>query len=355
MNPSIKLLLLGLNSIRERTNGRYKIIFSLSVALAIFYSLPWIALSEQSRIAGNNIQPAPGGRVLYLFISVFLTSILFFQYNLFWKGKVLALTGRVRPVLNLLINLMLMIAVSGVLILIATILFNINAPRAFFIFYLFRNTGIMLIVMLVTYVIELVDKSRVDKIEILTLQNKNSETELSALRSQIDPHFLFNSLTSLSGLIRANSKEALEFVNHLSETFRYILEKREHKLVTVQDELRFVASYIFMLQKRFADSFRIEINIEEAHLTKNIPQFALQIMVENAIKHNLLSAKNPLTIDIRSLGNNLRVRNNLQLKKTVSGYGIGLTNLSKRYQLIGRNDIIIRKTPEYFEVELPLL
>ncbi len=347
---------LGLNSTRESMNGRYKIIFSLSVALAIFYSLPWIALSEQSRIAGNNIQPVPGGRVLYLFISVFISSILFFQYNLFWKHKALIITSRVvRPFLNLLINLMLMITVSAMLILIATMLFNINAPRAFFIFYLFRNTGIILVVMLVTYVIELVDKSRNDNIEILTLQNKNSETELSALRSQIDPHFLFNSLTSLSGLIRANSKEALEFVNHLSETFRYILEKREHKLVTVQDELHFVESYIFMIQKRFVDGFRIEINIDEAHLKKNIPQFALQVMIENAIKHNLLSTKNPLTIDIRSLGNNLRVRNNLQLKKTISGYGIGLTNLSKRYQLIGRNDIIIRKTPEYFEVELPLL
>jgi LytS/YehU family sensor histidine kinase len=213
----------------------------------------------------------------------------------------------------------------------------------------------MLVVVLVTYVIELIDKSRRDKIKILTLQHQNSETELSALRSQIDPHFLFNSLASLSGLIRANSREALEFVNHLSETFRYILEKREHKLVTVRDEIHFVESYIFMLKKRFADGFQIIMNVNEEHLSRNIPQFALQIMIENAFKHNLVSGKNPLIVEIDSGANNLRVRNNLLPKKIIPGYGIGLANLSKRYQLLGRVNIATTKTLTHFEVDLPLL
>ena len=345
-------------------NGRFKIslniplvmAFSLSLALAIFYSLPWIALIEHTRIVNNNPQQIREGRVLYLFLSVFLTSILFFQYNLFWKNKVVALDNRIiRKLLHVLFNVLLIAIISAVLIVIATRIFNIGAPGALFVFYVFRNTSIMLVVLLVTHVIELVDKSRRDKIKILTLQNQKSETELSALRSQIDPHFLFNSLTSLSSLIRTNSKDALEFVNHLSDTFRYILEKREHKLVTVKDELHFIESYIFMLRTRFADGFQIVTTINEAHLYRNIPQFALQIMIENAIKHNLVSVKNPLRIEIHSLGNDLCVRNNLQPKNIISGYRIGLANLSKRYHLISGKDIAILKTADHFEVRLPLL
>lgn len=347
-------------------NGRFKIsvsvplviAFSLSLALAIFYSLPWIALTEQARILENNYnrQQLSEGRVLYLFVSVFLTSILFFQYNLFWKNKVLAMRNQVfRKVMHGVFNILLLVTISGILIIIATRIFNVGAARAFFIFYLFRNTGIMLVVVLVTYVIELIDKSRSDKIKILTLQHQNSETELSALRSQIDPHFLFNSLASLSGLIRANSREALEFVNHLSETFRYILEKREHKLVTVRDEIHFVESYIFMLKKRFADGFQIIMNVNDEHLSRKIPQFALQIMIENAFKHNSVSGKNPLIVEIDSGANALRVRNNLLPKKIIPGYGIGLANLSKRYQLLGSVNIATTKTLTHFEVDLPLL
>ncbi len=213
----------------------------------------------------------------------------------------------------------------------------------------------MLVILLVTHVVELVDKSRMDKIQILTLQSQNSETELSALRSQIDPHFLFNSLTSLSSLIRTNRKDALEFVDHLSDTFRYILEKREHKVVTVKDELQFIESYIFMLRTRFADGFQIVIDIRDEHLSRNIPQFALQIMIENAIKHNLISANHPLRLEIHSLANDLWIRNNLQPKKIVSGFGIGLANLSKRYQLISGKDIAVQKTVDHFNVRLPLL
>lgn len=337
--------------------GKYKIVISLSLALAIFYSLPWVALREQPRIQETSIQNVAGGaRVAYLFVTVFLTGLLFFQYNFFWKKALLTMgSAFVRNLLNLFFNMLLVIVTCGVLIVISDKVFILNAERLFFIFYLFRNTGIALIVMLVTYVIELVEKSRQDKIEILTLQNQNSETELAALKAQIDPHFLFNSLTSLSGLIRSNSKEALTFVDHLSETFRYTLEKREHRLVTVKDELHFLESYVFMIKRRFAEGFQIVTKIEESHLAKNIPQFALQITVENAIKHNLVSVKNPLTVEIFSAANTLLVRNNLQKKKTLPGYGIGLANLSKRYQIMSTRDVTITKDDRYFVIELPLL
>jgi two-component system, LytTR family, sensor kinase len=223
-------------------NNRYKIAISLSLAMAAFYSLPWIALSEQPHTT-RVMNSAAVTRISYLFVTVFVTGIFFFQYNFFWKHKLLIIKNpTLRQLANLFLNVLLVFLLSCVLIMISNGFFNIGTGRIFFIFYLFRNIGIALIVMLVTYVVELTEKSRQDKIEMLILRNQNSETELAALRSQIDPHFLFNSLASLSGLIRANSKEALAFVNHLTETFRYILEKRENKLVTVKDEIKFLES-----------------------------------------------------------------------------------------------------------------
>lgn len=338
-------------------NGKYRIIFSLSFALAIFYSLPWIALSEQARLAGYNAsQNAPGTRVAFLFFTILLTSIVFFLYNFFWKHTLLpAKKGLFRQLLNICFNLLLVIISCVIVIMISTRIFVIEAWRAFFIFYLFRNAGIALIVILVTYVIELVEKSRQDRIAILTLQHQHAQRELTALKAQIDPHFLFNSLASLSGLIRANSKEALSFVDHLAETFRYVLEKREHQLVTVKDELHFMDSYVFMIKKRFGDGFRIITQVDERHIARSIPQFALQLTVENAIKHNLVSVRNPLTVEVISRNNALLVRNNLQPKKALPGYGIGLANLSKQYQIIGSRDITISKDDHYFEIELPLL
>jgi LytS/YehU family sensor histidine kinase len=187
------------------------------------------------------------------------------------------------------------------------------------------------------------------------LQNKNTETELAALRAQIDPHFLFNSLTALSGLIRSNNKDSIEFVDHLAETFRYVLDKREHKVVAVKDEMHFLESYIFMMKKRFDLGFQVRINISETHLEKRIPQFAIQIAVENALKHNVISAKSPLVLEIYSVENSVVVRNNGQVKPVISGHGIGLSNLSKRYQLIGGSQITINKDDQFFEINLPLI
>lgn len=336
-------------------NNRYRIILSLSLALAIFYSLPWIALNEQLRFAGvmDNIV---GVRVAYLFITVFLTGILFFQHNLFWKDRLRGIGNIViRRAINFLINILLVVFVSLILMIISSRFFDISVGRGYFIFYLFRNTGIAFIVMLVTYVLELVDRSRQDKIKLLSFQSQNSEAELVALRSQIDPHFLFNSLTSLSGLIRSNSKEALEFVDHLTDTFRYILEKRTQKLVTVKDELHFLNAYNFMMKKRFADGFHVDLKIDESLYHRSIPQFALQIAMENAIKHNMVSVKNPLTIEIFNNENFLVIRNKIQKKKVAPGFGLGLDNLEKRYFLISSQNIEIKKTEQYFEIYLPLL
>src|SRR5690606_30492996 len=126
-----------------------------------------------------------------------------------------------------------------------------KAVRAYFIFYFFRNFIIAIVVVLVAYAVGLIDELRQEKIEVLLLQKQNTETELAALRSQIDPHFLFNTLTTLSNLVRNNSKESISFIDHMADTFRYMLDNRAEKVVPITDELSFLRSYVFMMQKRF--------------------------------------------------------------------------------------------------------
>jgi len=337
-------------------SGKYKIMISLSLSLAVFFSLPWITLNEPSRLTSNLSKLGlSDARIAFLFVSVFLSSILFFQYNFFWKRRLSARrNGLIAKGLNVLINIGLVMVLSVIVMWVADGVFTIAAKRPFFIFYLLRNALIAFVAMLVAHVIELLEHLRHEKIRTLTLRHQNVETELAALKAQIDPHFFFNSLNSLNVLIRENTQEALAFVDHFSQSFRYVLENKEQKLVTVREELVFLESYLFMMEKRFASGLVVQIRIAADLYTRKMPQFALQLLVENAVKHNQVSARHPLTVEIYSEQGHIVVKNNLQKKQSAKGYGIGLANLSKRYQLIHNAEITVRTGPTHFEVKLPV-
>jgi two-component system LytT family sensor kinase len=337
-------------------SGKYKIMVSLSLGLAVFFSLPWITLNEPSRVTNNLTRLGLSDtRIVFLFVTVFLSGILFFQYNLFWRRRLsVRKSGLIAPLQNLLFNMGLVVVLSVALMWIADGLFTIPAKRPFFVFYLLRNVLIAFVAMLVTHAIELLENLRHEKIKTLTLQHQHVETELAALKAQIDPHFFFNSLNALNVLIRENTKEALAFVDHFSQSFRYILENKEQKLVTVREELVFLESYLFMMEKRFASGLVVNIRIATDLYTRRMPQFALQLLVENAVKHNQVSARHPLTVAIYSEPDHIVVKNNLQKKQSAKGYGIGLANLSKRYQLIHNAEITVLTGPTHFEVKLPI-
>jgi two-component system, LytTR family, sensor kinase len=331
--------------------SKHKIMYSISLVIAVFYCLPWIAVSEQFRIVGNAPEFIPiGQRMSFLFCTVFIITLVLFQFNLFWKRK----GSQTTFFWNATANIFIVVLSSLVWVWFAQIVFGIGAVRAYFVFYLFRNITILLLVLLITYGIELVETLRQEKIETLTLQRQAAETQLAVLRSQVDPHFLFNTLTTLSSLVKSNSKETLSFVDSMADTFRYMLEKRELKFVSLHEELRFLESYLFMMKRRFDTGFEVEVKIGESCINKNIPQFALQIAVENALKHNIVSAKHPLKIEIYSHGSAIHIRNNVQRKKTEASYGIGLENLSNRYRLI-KKQMTIKSDDNFFELNLPLL
>ncbi|HEX6224108.1 MAG TPA: histidine kinase [Chryseolinea sp.] len=337
-------------------SNKHKIALSISFVIALLFTLPWATVIEQSRFGGfNEADSNPLARVVFMFLTVFAASLILFDYNFFWKRWSADKKPRYHIMITMAVNLLAVLLISIVCVAVASAIFHIKAVRTYFIFYLFRNLTIAVVVVLVSYVVELVERLRQEKIELLTLQRQNIETELAALKTQIDPHFLFNTLTTLSSLARANSKETISFIDHMADTFRYMLENRTQKVVTVKDELSFLQSYLFMMKKRFEEGFQVNIDVRDEHLARLIPQFALQTVFENAMHHNIVSAREPLRIELTCNHDSITVRNNLKAKKSSKGHGVGLDNLAQRYWLMGKKKIQVVKDENSFSITLPLL
>lgn len=177
-----------------------------------------------------------------------------------------------------------------------------------------------------------------------------------SLKNQVNPHFLFNSLNALTTLVYEDQDLAAKFIKKLSEVYRYVLESREKELVSLEDELDFVKSYIFLQQIRHEEGLQVYYDIGEAK-NLNIVPLGLQMLLENAIKHNIVSDEEPLIIQIKVSDEKLIIRNNLQKKSSIQVHkvGVGLENIKARYQFLTDVPVSIAETEDTFEVILPLL
>lgn len=189
------------------------------------------------------------------------------------------------------------------------------------------------------------------------LKRITAQAELQVIKNQINPHFLFNNLNVLSALVMKDNNEANKFIEEFSKVYRYILGNHEKELVELDTELDFIKPYIFLLEKRFSEGLKISINITGKTANQYIIPASLQMLIENAIKHNVASRSKPLIIDVHTNGNNtIVVTNNLQSKLTKEiSTGIGLQNIIKRYKLVSNRDVSIEKNPDSFIVSLPLI
>ena len=190
------------------------------------------------------------------------------------------------------------------------------------------------------------------------LKTENLRSQFEILRQQVNPHFLFNSLSTLRSMIRSNDAKAEEFVLKLSEIYRQLLVKREKDTVTLKEELDFVRDYSFMLLSRFRDHLKIAIDIPEELESHRLPTFSLQFLLENCIKHNMISSDKPLVIKIfASPPGYVSVENRIQPKITrEENSGYGLPNLIERYKLLGVPDaLFVYQDEEIFRVRLNLL
>ncbi len=188
------------------------------------------------------------------------------------------------------------------------------------------------------------------------LKRETLKAQLDALRTQVNPHFLFNNLNTLCSIIPENPKQATDFVQQLSKVYRHILEVRDEKTISLNDELEVVKAYAFLLQTRFGGNLEVDINVPAEKLQKKIVPLSLQILMENAIKHNIVSADKPLKIALFTLNGSLVVNNNLQKKNQLSeSTGIGLENIRTRYNLLGNKTIEVQEANGNFTVSIPLI
>lgn len=188
------------------------------------------------------------------------------------------------------------------------------------------------------------------------LQKENFQAQLQSLKNQVNPHFLFNSLNVLGSLIQTNQEKATEFVRRLSDVYRALLDHSHEQLLPLKKEKELVEAYIYLLNTRFGDTIRFRLAIRDEDLSLQLPPGSLQMLIENAVKHNGSTVRKPLIIQIYTEGSWLVVRNNLQARQEkVQSTKTGLNNIRKRYQYLAEEAVSIEETSDEFVVKLPLL
>ncbi len=193
--------------------------------------------------------------------------------------------------------------------------------------------------------------------QLLKVQKENLQSQFEVLKQQVNPHFLFNSLNVLTSLIKIDPDLAESFTERLSKVYRYVLENKEKDLVSLSTELEFLNAYLFLLEIRFINKILIEINIDKSYYDFQILPIAIQLLIENAVKHNTFSKVNPLKIAIFvDRQQKLNIVNNLNLRETkFASTGVGLENISRRYALVSDQSPEFTKTEDQFIAKLPLL
>lgn len=188
------------------------------------------------------------------------------------------------------------------------------------------------------------------------LKRESLDAQLNALKTQVNPHFLFNNLNTLASIIPEDPAKGVAFVQQLSKVYRHILEVRDETSISLREELDVLKAYVFLLKTRFGDNLDVQIRVPEEKLKQRIAPLSLQILMENAIKHNIVSSSRPLNIDVFTQNGSLLVSNNLQVKNQANeGTGIGLENIRNRYKLLGKRDVEVTNNGDSFTVSVPLI
>jgi hypothetical protein len=198
---------------------------------------------------------------------------------------------------------------------------------------------------------------RESELEVAKSQKESMRSQLDSLKNHLDPHFLFNNLNILSSLIDKDSAISKRFIEKFAEVYRALLNTKSDDLIPVYEELSFIESYMYLIHIRFENHIRFIVNLESNARSKMIPPLTLQMLIENAIKHNLITDARPLTIEVLANETHLLVRNSLFLKPAApsENHGSGLKNIEQRYAHFTDLKVEIRQSEDHFEVLIPLL
>ena len=205
-------------------------------------------------------------------------------------------------------------------------------------------------------------------VEFMVLMNVQYQTELDAkqllhentkfkyeiLKNQINPHFLFNSLGVLNSLITESPKKSKSYLNSFSNVLRHVLDFREYNSIALEDEAKFLADYIFLLNIRFENTFQAKVDFPAKFAHKQILPMVLQLLVENVIKHNKMSERQPIVVNIQATENGVEVWNKIRLKSSIASWGIGLENIKMRYASLGQ-EVAVENDGNTFKINIPYI
>jgi len=283
--------------------------------------------------------------------------MVLFQFNLGWKYTSL-------PILKKLFNNWFVIIIFNILIAVVLgyimkELGGFDPPRRgrFMLRYgvMINVSSMVVIVILISRLMEVLLKNQQVAIENEKLRSENLQNQFNALKSQLDPHFLFNSLNTVMELIEEDKELAKGFVARLSEVFRYMLNHSSKHLISLKDEVRFVEDYVYLLKLRHSQ-LAIDFHLASDEIDWQVPPLAIQLLIENAVKHNEVSKMKPLHIGVTQIGDSLEVANPINEKRSrADGAGMGLKNLMERYRILANKQILIDKTDGVFKVVIPLV
>ena len=199
-------------------------------------------------------------------------------------------------------------------------------------------------------------KSHRKALNIEIIKKQKARFQYHQLKQQLNPHFLFNSLNVLDYLVHVDADRASDFINKMANVYRYMLNKEWNMLVSLREELEFSMAYVDLLKERFDNGLEVEVNVPDHYLAQRIIPCGLQLLIENATKHNVVSPETPLKIKIYIEDEGIVVHNNLQLRqRTYESSGVGLANIEGQYASAFHRNIEICKTPEFFRVKIPLI
>ncbi len=187
------------------------------------------------------------------------------------------------------------------------------------------------------------------------LEKESALSQYESLKNQVNPHFLFNSLNALTHLVYEDQDKAAKFIKQLSEVYRYVLDSRNKEVVTLEEELKFLDAYLFLQRIRFGDKLNVNVNFNGS--TSFVAPLALQMLIENAIKHNVISEEEPLNIRLYIEKSFLVVENDLHKKNILpdSSAGLGLQNIRRRYEFLSKEKVVVAEGEGKFVVKLPML
>lgn len=339
----------------EYKNTKQSLLLGIALLISVLVNLPRVLqLYEIVENLAESFAQASLVDIIIRIVFLFIFSWLILQLNSNWKLRYAHLHSITRNIVTVALNAVLFFATVFLLIYVHEgITGNImNSPDRGLLYFVYFM--VLLIAIFIARILRFQIIRQADIAEKEMLKQQNLQNELSALKNQINPHFLFNSLNSLNSLIRDN-KQATTFVNKLSFMYRYILQSGQQDFVTLREELKFLESYVHLIKARYRDRFDIKIEIPDTLLNEQIPALALQLLVENAVKHNEISESNPLLVKLYIEDNHLVVENVIKPRTTfVDSTGQGLTNINKRYLLLKQKHISISDTNAIFKVKLPI-